>query len=364
MVKVFQLSAVLSLAFLINACEYSEKPAKGPEDELYVIADSVEFEELRDALELTFEKIIYTPQPEKLFMLKRVSPNQLERIKNKKNILIAAPLNSGSLTSQFVQAILDSAVKAEIAAEGDLMVRKANLWVKGQLVMVLTAPDIHELESRILKESDNLLYAFQKVSDKRLYESLYNEKYEQKDVEGMLLHNYGWIIYVQADYQVAMNKPDDNFVWLRRGSGTDMERWIFIHWIENASPEYLNEDSVKSIRNRITKKFYRTTSDTSYVLIAEDYFMTDEVNFKGRYALFTQGLWDLNIKGMGGPFVNYTFYDEDTKRVYIIDGSVFAPKYYKRNLIQQMDVTLQSFMTEAELSEEKKEELLKKYTNK
>ncbi|MCK7523374.1 MAG: DUF4837 family protein [Ignavibacteriales bacterium] len=21
----------------------------------------------------------------------------------------------------------------------------------------------------------------------------------------------------------------------------------------------------------------------------------------------TQGLWDLNIKGMGGPFVNYTF---------------------------------------------------------
>jgi len=61
---------------------------------------------------------------------------------------------------------------------------------------------------------------------------------------------------------------------------------------------------------------------------------------------------------MGGPFVNYFFYDEKLQRVYMIDGSVYAPKYYKRNLIQQMDVTLQSFRTEAELTKERKEELL------
>ena len=69
-------------------------------------------------------------------------------------------------------------------------------------------------------------------------------------------------------------------------------------------------------------------------------------------------MWELNIKGMGGPFINYTFYDEKSKRLYMLDGSVYAPKYYKRNLIQQMDVTLQSFMTENELSDDKKEDLL------
>ena len=42
----------------------------------------------------------------------------------------------------------------------------------------------------------------------------------------------------------------------------------------------------------------------------------------------------------------------------MIDGSVFAPKYYKRNLIQQVDVTLQSFKTKAELNDERIEELL------
>jgi hypothetical protein len=93
-------------------------------------------------------------------------------------------------------------------------------------------------------------------------------------------------------------------------------------------------------------------------VVAKDYYTTSEVNFKGRYAIFTQGLWDLNIKGMGGPFINYTFYDEKSKRLYMLDGSVFAPKYYKRNLIHQMDVTLQSFMTADELSQEKREDLL------
>jgi hypothetical protein len=154
-----------------------------------------------------------------------------------------------------------------------------------------------------------------------------------------------------------MNKPEEKFVWLRRSPNSDMERWLFVYWIDNATPEYLSEDSIKVIRDRLTKKFYRTADDTSYVVVASDYFIVKEVNLNGRYALFTQGLWELNIKGMGGPFVNYYFYDEKTQRIYMIDGSIFAPKYYKRNLIQQMDVTLQSFRTESELSEERIEDL-------
>ena len=61
---------------------------------------------------------------------------------------------------------------------------------------------------------------------------------------------------------------------------------------------------------------------------------------------------------MGGPFINYTFYDEKSKRLYMLDGSIFAPKYYKRNLIQQIDVILQSFLTKDELSKDRIEDLI------
>ena len=353
---------IFSILSLIS-CSPPNEPAKGPEDEIYVVADSAEFNQLESELDSTFEKIIYTPQPENLFTLQRISPNQLERYKQSKNLIIVAPLNSNSTTSKFINAIMDSTAKEKIIEEKNIYVNKYNLWAKDQLVMILTAATMQELQNEIVNNRDNLLYSFQKISDKRLSESLYSPSYEQQDVEGMLLKNYGWIIYVQADYQVALNKPEDNFVWLRRAPGSDMERWIFVHWIDNASPVYLNSDSIHAIRDRMTKKYYRTADDSSYVVIASDYYTTNEVNFNGRYAILTQGLWDLNIKGMGGPFVNYTFFDEKTKRIYMLDGSVFAPKYYKRNLIQQMDVTLQSFMTSKELSKDRREDLLDEAKN-
>lgn len=350
------ISAILS--FLLLACDPSEKPAKGFEDEIFVVADSVEYFELKESLASVFEKEIYTPQPEKLFTLKRISVPSIESYKNRKNIIIAAPLNSGSRTSGFIKAIVDSSVEKKLNSDPAFVVYKYDLWAKNQLVTVLSAPTMQELEFKIFQNSDNLLYAFQKISDERLYQNLYNPHYEQMNIEGKFLKNYGWTIYVQADFKVAFDKPEDKFVWLRRSPGSDMERWIFIHWIDNATPDYLVPDSIRTIRDRVTKEFYRTRDDTSYVLVAEDYFTVNEVNFQDRYALFTQGLWELNVKGMGGPFVNYMFFDEKTNRIYMIDGSVYAPKYYKRNLIQQMDVTLQSFRTKSELTNDRIEDLL------
>lgn len=343
---------------MVVSCDSSNKPAKGFEDEIIVVADSVEYEEILVSLQSVFEKEIYTPQPEKLFTLKRMSVAQLQNNERSKNIIIVAPLNSGSRASDYIKAIVDSSVETKLATDNSFIVFKYDLWAKNQLVAVISANTISELNSKILTNSDNLLYTFQKKSDERLFSNLYNPTYEKKDIEGKFLKDFGWVIYVQADFVVALDKPEEKFVWLRRSPGSDMERWIFVHWIDNATPDYLVQDSIKAIRNKLTKEFYQTSDDASYVVVAEDYFVVKEVNFNGRYALFTQGLWELNIKGMGGPFVNYFFYDEKTQRIYMIDGSVYAPKYYKRNLIQQMDVTLQSFRTEAELTAERKDELL------
>ena len=349
----------LSVQFLFFvACDSSQKPATGFEDEIYIVADSSEYEEVKLALESAFELVINTPMPEKLFTLKRVSSNQIQKVQKKKNIVIVAPLNSGSYTSEYIKTITDSQIQKRLETENDFILSKYDLWAKNQLVTVLSAANMQELEFKILKNKDNLLYAYQKQSDKRLKESLYAPRYERKAIEGLLLRDHGWVIYVQADYKLAKNDKENNFVWLRRSPGSDMERWIFIHWIDNATPEYLNSDSIKTIRNRITKQFYQVRDDTAYVVIADSFFTTSEVNFNERYALFTQGLWDLNIKGMGGPFVNYTFYDEKSKRLYMLDGSIFAPKYYKRNLIQQIDVILQSFLTKDELTQDRIDDLI------
>jgi hypothetical protein len=90
------------------------------------------------------------------------------------------------------------------------------------------------------------------------------------------------------------------------------------------------------------------------VVIAEDQVTSyREVNFLDRYAIMANGFWRFSNKSGGGPYLSYTFYDEGTRRIYMLDGSIFAPKYYKKKLIQQLDVTLQSFMTRDSVSEQR-----------
>ncbi len=355
--KITTLSLIVISALLLQNCS-TKKKAKGPEDEIHVIADSSEFLLVEDALKETFGKIIHTPQPEQLFQIKRQSINNLKQFQLKKNLIILAPLNSGSYTSEYIGSILDSNVTRLILDDSVSVINRYDLWAHDQLVMILTAKDIKSLESKMLEKKDDLFYYFREKSNKRLAKGLYNPRFEQKNVEAKILNNYGWLMYIQADYQLAMDQPEDNFVWLRRGVNTDMERWIFVHWIEDSSPEFLEVDSITAVRNKLTKKFYRTTDDSAYVELYDEFRMNTEVNFNGRYALMTQGLWRFNDQSMGGPFISYTFYDEETRRIYMLDASILAPKYLKKSLLQQVDVMLHSFKTESEVDPIRKEEIL------
>ncbi len=347
----------ISASFLFFSCD-GKKSAIGLEDEIIVFADSTEFYDLESSLLTVFSKLIYTPQPEILFNLTRKNISEFEEYKNRKNIVFVAPLNSSSDVAKFINNMLDQNVKNLVNEDSVTVVNKKSLWANDQLVMVLTAPDMQKLNKSILDRSDDLIHYFQRISDDRLKQSLYNSTYEQKKIEAQILKKHGWMIYVQTDYMLAKDDSTNNFVWLRRTPGSDLERWIFVHWIDNASPEMLNRDSVSVLRNKLTNKYLRSSDDSSYIEISNDYKTTREVNFLDRYALSTQGLWRMSDGSMGGPFINYVFYDEPTKRLYMLDASIYAPKFYKKKLIQQVDVLLQSFLTRREVHQDKYEDLM------
>lgn len=358
--KISLRSLVLFITLLmigLTACQ-NQKKAIGLEDEILVVADSSEYDVIEPELYNSLSSVIYTPQPENIFNLRRISVNQLNAHNQRKNIIIAAPLNSNSYTSQYINSILGPEVKELVKQDSASIINRHDLWYKNQLVTIITAKDMETLKKEIIKNRKKLLSYFQMKSNDRLSQTLYNTAFENKKMEGQLLKDNGWIINCQKDFTLAKNDTTNNFVWLRRGVNTDMERWLFIHWIENASPAMLEPDTVFALRDSITKDYYRTTSDDAWVQIRDEYLATSEVNFNNRYAIMTQGLWYFTDKGGGGPFVNYTFFDEKSGRLYMVDGSVYAPKYKKKGLIQQVDVLLHSFRTKDELSQDRIEDLL------
>ena len=185
--KKFLFLLIVFFSMLIISCDSTNKPAKGFEDEIIVVADSVEYEEILASLQTVFEKEIYTPQPEKLFTLKRMSVAKFQNNQRSKNIIIVAPLNSGSRTSDYIKAIVDSSIEAKLALDNNFIVYKNDLWAQNQIVAVISSNTSAELNSKILANSDNLLYTFQKKSDERLFSNLYNPTYEKKDIEGKFL---------------------------------------------------------------------------------------------------------------------------------------------------------------------------------
>ena len=86
---------------------------------------------------------------------------------------------------------------------------------------------------------------------------------------------------------------------------------------------------------------YMTTQDVPH--------QVQEVNFNGKYAKETRGLWKLSDISGGGAFVSYVFVDESQKRMYYLEGYAYAPSKDKREFMREIEVILSTFKSGKEL---------------
>jgi hypothetical protein len=62
----------------------------------------------------------------------------------------------------------------------------------------------------------------------------------------------------------------------------------------------------------------------------------------GNVAIETRGLWMVEGDFMGGPFLNYTIFDEKNNRVITAEGFVYAAGTKKRNYVFEMEAIIKS----------------------
>ncbi|HXG38509.1 MAG TPA: DUF4837 family protein [Bacteroidota bacterium] len=341
----------VALSFIFLGCEKAKILATGAEDEIVVFADSTTWHALQQQLRETFEDTVYTPQPERWFTLRWVSFDRFDEFLTHKNRLIVAPLNDSGQVAQYMRASLDTSVQVLVQQGKEFYFSKYDVYARRQIVMYLTGPTLDFIRASVASRGPDLLYYFTNMALKRELASLENEsRYNKRDVEEELAKKYGWTMTVQHDYAVAIDSASARFFWMRRATPSDMERWIFVHWIESATPQQLTEGFVLSLRDSLTRLFLRTIDDDAHVEIAPYNLRMQQVNFLGRFAFETRGNWRFSDKTGGGPFVNYTFYDEPTRRIYMLDGSIFAPRVEKKKLVLQVDGLLHTFRTSQEIS--------------
>jgi hypothetical protein len=339
----FLLALFASLLWM-TGCEGGKTRAIGDDHEIIVFADSLVWIQLEPTLKEVFEDTVFTPIPERWFSLRWTDITLLEQLEKHKNRLFIGTLDSQQPVSRYVQRALDPEVRTLVEEGKEFVFTKYDSRARGQLTMFLSAPTISILHNAIQLRSNDLLYYFKNMLLKRELAAIEAEsKYHKKDIEKSLADRYGWSMTIQHDYWVAIDSAEARFFWIRRANPSDMERWIWVHWFETDNPGILTDRFVVSLRDSLTRKFLKTTGDDAYVEIAPYNLQSEPVNFLGRFAYETHGNWRFSDKSGGGPFVNYTFYDDQTRRIYMLDGSIFAPRVEKKKLIVQVDGLLHTF---------------------
>jgi hypothetical protein len=357
----------LGFIFTVTGCETLEyRPsAVGQEGEIIIVIDSTNWDgELGEAIRTHVSPYLGTlPAPEREFTLRQVSivsQKVLEGLQKQKNVIFVAPLSEDSPESTFLKSRLGEEAAVEVQNGGTSVISRRDLWRKDQQIVYLLGNTTASLIELLAQRGEDIRYAFNVITRERVTEDMF-EKGRQPEIEAALMKKHSFAVNAQHDYFSAIDTTD--FVWIRRVVNSDSWRSVFVYYVEDFNPASLTPEWVHEARERLTETYIQGNMGGFISIDFRRELNTENIDFLGHFAYETRGLWhmvgrkddgEMEEYGMGGPFLNYTFYDETSGRLYMIDGMVFAPGYDKREFLRQMEVIAHTFRTvpfEGELDE-------------
>ena len=330
--------------------------AVGQNTEILVVADSLDWHgAIGEALRETVGQFIDTlPAPERQFELRHVhlaTESDLEMARRRKNVIFAAAFNDSTNAAEYLRNVFDPTTRQAIREGGGVAVSRENIFRRDQQVYYIAGEQKEDVVQAIYDRAEGVSRSFNRVARRRLAEEMF-DRGRQFEIEQELAAMHDFAVNVQHDYLVAIDTTD--FVWLRRIL-SDTWRSLFVHFIEDADPRLLTPEWIYDTRDSLARQYVQGNAG-GWVEIDRRQrrpLETRNIDFLGRYGFETRGLWRMvgvedgrKVEhGMGGPFITYTFYDEPTRRLYMIDGMVFAPGYDKREFLRQMEVIAWTFRT-------------------
>lgn len=361
------LAALLALAGCREVREY-KRPATGKTAEILVVTDTATWAgPVGEALRQEIGRLTRTlPQPTPLFSL-RLQPlteYHLGQIQRHNGVVFAAPFTDTTAAARYLRAHFDSTGLAALERGGRGIILRPDLWMQDQLVVYATAPDTAALARQIHEAGEELRQAFGALARRRTTQRMF-ERGRQTHVEDEMLEEHGFALNVQHDYVLAKDTtfatPEGfpaGLLRLRRLAGQDSWRDLLVYFEQDSTFRRLHPDSALALRDRLTRRLIHGTDDSTFVTVEDRYpeirpIEADTVALADRFAIETRGTWYLATEGgrsagMGGPFVNYVFFDETSRRLFMIDGMIFGPRYTfeeKREFLRQMEAIAHTFRT-------------------
>lgn len=215
---------------------------------------------------------------------------------------------------------------------------KNDVWAKPQAVVNIDAKSQEEFEKIFLENADRIVAFFLKAEKDRLMGNY--KKYNENVVYNTLQKSFDLKLNVAPGFKIA--KKTDDFVWVRYET-PDISQWLFIYTYKYESDSTFTREYQLAKRDEFMKKYVPGPRDSTYMTTerqVEPLFNIFEHN--GNYACEMRGLWRVENDYMGGPFISISELDASGNRIVTVEGSVYAPRFDKRNYLRQMEAMVYS----------------------
>jgi hypothetical protein len=354
-------SFLLAIAFLLMlSCGVENKEtkksylpvARGKAGVILIVMDTGKYNaDLGLALrKVLAEPILGLPQPEPYFTIQNINPLKLNKLlKAAKNMIFVTTLDGRSRQNRELLKSITNDSKKRINTDTSLyMLSKQDDFARGQQVLHLFGKDDESLIKKIKQNRSKILNYFNQTEKKRLMKKLF--RVEETNLTNVLIKDHEFSLRLPLGFELAKNT--ENFAWMRVLDDR-IEKNIFVYHEPYASQEPF-EDPL-AFREKITRKFMTDVQKPDIIMTLQDVpSTTSEINLSGKYAKQTKGLWKLSDISGGGPFLSYVFVDESQKRIYYLEGYVYAPSKNKREPMREISVILDTFKSGVDLKASKK----------
>jgi hypothetical protein len=313
--------------FIFFSCGTFDRPAKpsatGKAGEMIVVMSPGEWEGRAGEMvrQVFSQPVPMFLQPEPMFNLVHISRNNFTKLFETHRHI-------------FMLEIDPALERASLEVSEDV-------WSFPQMVIRVKAPNDSILRRLMDRNEEAFIDNYLKTERRRLINSY--ELMANQTARIAVKNKFGIDMSIPEGYFVAMDEED--FMWLRRtGTRDDLEMGVLISVMPytDATQAFLPE-LIRARRDSITKKYipgqFPGSYMTTYPELRPEF---REINFKGRFAIEARSLWRVEGDFMGGPYVNFTMVDENTSRLFMFDGFVYAPRFDKRDYMRQVEAVIYS----------------------
>lgn len=217
---------------------------------------------------------------------------------------------------------------------------KKNIWAKDQLVIELVGSSELELSNFVEEYAPEITRKFEDEDIIRIQSEL--ESVHNTILENKLEEEHGFSLHVPKDYSLDDSGTGNNFYFLRKDT-PQMTQCLWIHVQDYSDVNAFNPETIKKLRNKIGKEHIEGPVANSYMGTEDGMPLGMEtIEIDGNYAVEARGLWKMEGDFMGGPFLTYTILNKNKNKLITVEGFMFAPKYKKRNYMQQTEAILKT----------------------